>query len=812
MPHSIHFILLTISFIFISNAAIVGMDVGTQFIKTAYVGPKKIDIVENEESKRKDPSLLGLDKKSRRWFGSKAQKLSLTQPKRTILYPSRLLGKAYNNPYVEYLQSFLPCDIIPQNSSRPYSPPMYQIDNITLTSEEVTAMLIQRQLRHVKRQYQGAITDGVLTLSPFSTPIERYALMHSSLLAGLNPIGLVHSPMAGAVSLGINRDLFTEPTIVMFLDIGATSLDMGIFNFSSTTNTSGFIKTIGYYTSPYYGGHNFDVVIAEIIKKKLQQSNGIEITDSLYRQILLQAERAKIVLSVNKDAPVSIALSGGVEWNTKVSLSEFEEASESLVNELVEILQKGIEQIGIDKENINMVQLLGGGIRVPMVLKVIGDYFGDDVLKRNVDAEEGAAFGGAYYALTQGLGRMKKNYKIKDSVPIDYYIESPYLSKDFKLFSHKWTLDSYRTVSFEKVKNIKDFNFTISYAMMGDPNRVAFMVGLGDDMSFNQTLNPNGVDISLTFKLNSFGLIDMWKSDVKLALWKNCTERKLKVVDINVPVENITSNNTNETIDDVNNTNVEDEGKDDDKEDHDENKDEENDDNQDTINEDIVQESKEFNEDSDEEQEKTEEEQEENGENEETKTEKKQKKQRTEWENVKYECVKNETIKLQTTTLYHPLISYMTKKAKESKEILKWFDDNDDAFKKLGEAINGFETSIYRLREELNDKSDDFPNKFDYLNVLSEQQEYLEFNDIDDIIIDDFNKRIDVLKNIMVTLHPELNDTNENNKTEEVSNEDVQEEEEVKEKEEDNNENEVNAEEKNNNNEEFEEEEEKVEL
>ena len=93
---SLAFLLITVSL-----AAIVGMDVGTQFTKTAFVGPRKIDIVENEESKRKDPSLVGFDKHDRRVFGSKAQRYALTAPQRLVMYPSRLLGKAFNETFIE---------------------------------------------------------------------------------------------------------------------------------------------------------------------------------------------------------------------------------------------------------------------------------------------------------------------------------------------------------------------------------------------------------------------------------------------------------------------------------------------------------------------------------------------------------------------------------------------------------------------------------------------------------------------------------------------------------------------------------------
>ncbi|ELP88264.1 heat shock protein 70kD, putative [Entamoeba invadens IP1] len=757
----------------ITLSAIVGMDVGTQFSKTSFIGPKKIDIVENEESKRKDPSLLGLDQKNRRVFGSRAQKLALSSPKRVFMYSSKLLGKSYNNPFVEYLQTFLPCPIVPQNATRPNSPPMYQLGNITLSPEQVTAMLIKRQLKNVKRQYQTTVADGVLTISPSTTPIERKALVHSAQLAGLEPLALVNSPMAFAVSLGVNRDLFEKPTNVLFLDVGATSVDIGLFNFSSSGNTSGTIQALGYYTSPYFGGHNFDKVIADIIFKRIQTK--VKDTDekgALFRQIIQQSERAKIVLSVNKETTVTINLPGGEDWSTKITLDEFVEAAEPIRKVLDDILENAISAVGTKKDQIQMVQLLGGGIRVPMVLNTITEFFGDEKINRNVDAEEGGAFGASYYALAQGLGRMKKQYKIKDFVPYDWYLESPFLEKEIRLFSHKRSADSERSVMFKSVKNVTELNFTLSYKMIDNDNanRTAYMVGIGRDIPINETLNTNGVNVSVTFKLNNFGLVDILRGEVKLSAWRNCTEKVYKMVNKTVEVkdnETLSVNGTNSTINSTEQTNEtfdfteqfkkgleEEEEKD----------------------EDITIEEEETKE-----EEKKTEEKVDNNTNKENVTElnetdgnttlinkTKEKKYKTvltpEWEDKKYECVKNETNKVNFHLLFHPLVSFMMRNEDVSKKVIKWFEDNDDIFKKLGELVNAFESKIYKLRQEINDR-DQLDNKEELLKELNDQQEFLEFNDIDDIQPDDMKLRIELLQNITEILHPELRKVVETNST-----------------------------------------------
>ena len=96
-------------------------------------------------------------------------------------------------------------------------------------------------------------------------------------------------------------------------------------------------------------------------------------------------------------------------------------------------------------------------VRIPMVLRTLHSYFGEEKINRNVDGEEGGAFGAAYYALMQGLGRMKKSYKVRDFVPIDWYINSPYLEKEMRLVAlnkqmYRLTLASYKELKKELTK------------------------------------------------------------------------------------------------------------------------------------------------------------------------------------------------------------------------------------------------------------------------------------------------------------------------------------------------------------------------
>ncbi|EDR23904.1 hypothetical protein EDI_326500 [Entamoeba dispar SAW760] len=114
----------------------------------------------------------------------------------------------------------------------------------------------------------------------------------------------------------------------------------------------------------------------------------------------------------------------------------------------------------------------------------------------------------------------------------------------------------------------------------------------------------------------------------------------------------------------------------------------------------------------------------------------------------------------------------MSRNYQRSKEILKWFDDVDESFKQIGEMINNFESTLYSLKKEINEnESLENEKKEEFLKELNEQQEFLEFNTIDDIKVDELTKRVEVIKSITEFLHPELNEKiNDNQLNETVIN------------------------------------------
>ncbi len=67
------------------------------------------------------------------------------------------------------------------------------------------------------------------------SPLLPQALLDAARLAGLNPMGLIHSHAAAALQYGIERDFTNRTELVAFVDVGATSVEASLVKFSDFT-------------------------------------------------------------------------------------------------------------------------------------------------------------------------------------------------------------------------------------------------------------------------------------------------------------------------------------------------------------------------------------------------------------------------------------------------------------------------------------------------------------------------------------------------------------------------------------------------
>ncbi|MCE1727145.1 Hsp70 family protein, partial [Enterobacter hormaechei] len=176
------------------------------------------------------------------------------------------------------------------------------------------------------------------------------------------------------------------------------------------------------------GGEDFDSRMINYLVDEFKKDQGIDLrNDPLAMQRLKEAaEKAKIELSSAQQTDVNLPYitadaTGPKHMNIKVTRAKLESLVEDLVKRSMEPVRVALQDAGLSVSDVNDVILVGGQTRMPMVQKVVADFFGKEP-RKDVNPDEAVAMGAA----VQGgvLAGDVKDVLLLDVTPLSLGIET----------------------------------------------------------------------------------------------------------------------------------------------------------------------------------------------------------------------------------------------------------------------------------------------------------------------------------------------------------------------------------------------------
>ncbi len=151
----------------------------------------------------------------------------------------------------------------------------------------------------------------------------------------------------------------------------------------------------------HVGGIDFDEALVNLFYGRIQSITGSITRDAFTEDTLREsAVRCKHELSEATSTDVRLFLPNGQPVRFEVTRSEFEHATEHLLEqtlEKVETMFESAERLGLP---VTHVVLSGGGSQMPMVRRRVSELVGDDVTVTLFRPSEAVSFGAARYART----------------------------------------------------------------------------------------------------------------------------------------------------------------------------------------------------------------------------------------------------------------------------------------------------------------------------------------------------------------------------------------------------------------------------
>jgi hypoxia up-regulated 1 len=444
------FSLVCLLFLFSSSAlaasAVLGVDLGTEYIKAALVKPGiPLEIVLTKDSRRKEASAVAFKPSKNpqsgsfpeRAYGSDALALAARFPGDVYSNLKVLLGLPLNDTVVKGYAMRHPALRLEAEKTKgtaAFRSGAFAEDEEPFSVEEILAMELQSIQKNAEALAGSRVKDLVITVPPFYTVEEKRAVKLAANLAGLRVLELISDGLAVGLNYATTRTFpnFNEggkPEIHMVFDMGAGSTKATILKFQGRTvkDVGKFNKTIqevqvlGSGWDRTLGGDALNAIImddmvAQFVESKAAKSLSPTIEEvkgqgRAAAKLWKEAERLRQVLSANTNTQANFeGLYEDIDFRYKISRAEFEKLAESHAARISVAMQKALEVAGLEVKDIDSIILHGGAVRTPFVQKELEKFIGSsEKVRNNVNADEAAVFGAGF----RGAG-LSPSFRVKE--------------------------------------------------------------------------------------------------------------------------------------------------------------------------------------------------------------------------------------------------------------------------------------------------------------------------------------------------------------------------------------------------------------
>ncbi|KAF4444016.1 heat shock 70kDa 4 [Fusarium acutatum] len=401
--------------------SVVGIDFGTLKTVIAVARNRGVDVVTNEVSNRATPSLVGFGPKSR-YLGEAAKTQEISNLKNTVSSLKRLAGRQFNDPDIQIEQQYVTAPLADCNG-QVGAEVNYLGKKEKFTATQLVAMYLSKIKQTAGAELKLPVQDVCLSVPPWFTDVQRRALIDAAEIAGLRVLRLINDGTAAALGWGITKlDLPAPeeaPRRVCFVDIGHSSYTVSIVEFKK-----GELAVKATTWDKDFGGRDFDRALVDHLAKEFKGKYKVDIMThgrALARTIAA-AEKTKKILSANQQAPVNIeSLMNDIDASAMITRQEFEAMIEPLLARTHLPLEEALVQAKLTKDDIDVIEVVGGGSRVPALKERIQEFFGKP-LSFTLNADEALARGSAFSCAILSPVFRVRDFSVQDiiSYPIEF--------------------------------------------------------------------------------------------------------------------------------------------------------------------------------------------------------------------------------------------------------------------------------------------------------------------------------------------------------------------------------------------------------
>ena len=393
----------------------IGIDLGTTNSCVAVVEGGEPKVIINEEGARTTPSIVAFsDGGGEVLVGGSAKRQAVANPENTVYSNKRLMGRRFGE--IESETESLAYKVVKSKKSDAW----VEVEGKQYSPPQISAHVLMKLKKAAEDHLGSAVGEAVITVPAYFNDSQRQATKDAGKIAGLDVKRIINEPTAAALAYGFDKK---KEGMVVVYDLGGGTFDVSVLEVGNNV-----IEVKSTNGDTHLGGDDFDRRVMDYIVSEFRKDSGIDLGgDKMAVQRLREAaEKAKIELSNTVETEVNLPFitadsSGPKHLVMKITRSKFEQLIEDLVKGTLRPCEQALRDAGLRSGEITEVILVGGSTRIPLVQKLVTDFFGKDP-GRGINPDEVVAMGAAIQAAV--LGGDVTDMLLLDVVPLSLGIET----------------------------------------------------------------------------------------------------------------------------------------------------------------------------------------------------------------------------------------------------------------------------------------------------------------------------------------------------------------------------------------------------